>query len=185
MCVNACRDAASASLSGLLGVILAVLPGSHVSALLSCVTRTTCGPPNATACAPGAVPSVAQKYAKIRFTGSRDASGAGLPGILDNFLAILPGPWVSVPTLLACRTPVGHQMDATWTPSGLRVNFKLGCQVELPQRLPVSTYFLRAPKQLPRPTQLLAISTPLPMDIDGNMLVYKIYIYIYDLLKKL
>ena len=41
--------------------------------------------------------------------------------------------------------------NVKWTPSER--------QVGLPQRLPQSTYFLRTPKQLPSPTELLAIST--------------------------
>ena len=70
--------------------------------------------------------------------------------------------WASVLPFLAFRTPVGRQLDANWTPIGRQVGAKWTPserQVGLPKRLPVSTYVLRTPKQLPSPTELLAIST--------------------------
>ena len=99
-------------------------------------------------------------------------------GLHLGLLGKLGASWASIGRQLgARRTPNGRHMDAKWAS---QVNFKYNCQVGLPQRQPVSTYFLRTPKQLPSPTQLLAISMPLSMDIDGSTLVY-IYIYIYIL----
>ena len=47
----------------------------------------------------------------------------------------------------AIWTPSGRQLDANWAPIGR------------PKRLPVSTYVLRTPRQLPSPTDRLANST--------------------------
>ena len=82
----------------------------------------------------------------------------GLPGPLY----CLSGPlyclsWPSGRQLDASWTPVGRQLDASWTPSGRQVDAKWAPNWT-PQRLPVSTYALRAPKQLPSPTERLASS---------------------------
>ena len=72
--------------------------------------------------------------------GLLDASGAPL-GPLGRLLGQLEALWA----------PNGLQMDANWTPSER--------QVGLPKLLPVATYVLRTPKQLPSPTERLANST--------------------------
>ena len=75
--------------------------------------------------------------------------------------SVLPA-WASVLPFLAFRTPVGHQLDAKWTTIGRQVDANWTpseCQVGLPKRLPVSTYVLRTPRRLPRPTERLANST--------------------------
>ena len=73
-------------------------------------------------------------------------------------------------------TPVGRQLDAKWAPNWT------------PQRLPVSTYALRAPKQLPSPTEHLANSAFVAgwrhmqhyLSIYLSIYLYRyIYIYIY------
>ena len=80
------------------------------------------------------------------------------PGLLG-----LPGPQYCLPGPQYCLSwPAGRQLDANWTASERQVDAywtPSERQIELPKRLPESTYFLRTPKQLPSPTELLAIST--------------------------
>ena len=75
------------------------------------------------------------------------------PGLLG-----LPGPLCCLSGPQYCLSwPSGRQLDASWTPVGRQLDAKWAPNWT-PQRLPVSTYALRAPKQLPSPTELLANS---------------------------
>ena len=94
---------------------------------------------------------------------SRDSSphlGAQVacpPGLLD-----LPGPQYCLPGPQNCLSwPAGRQLDANWTPVGRQLDANWTPserQVGLPKRLPVPTYVLRTPKQLPSSTERLASS---------------------------
>ena len=97
----------------------------------------------------------------VRCLGARQSPGGlqcplgrplGLPAWPPVLLAWPSGlAWASVLPFLAGRMTVGRQSDANWTPSER--------QVGLAKRLPVSTYALSTPKQLPSPTKRLANST--------------------------
>ena len=58
-------------------------------------------------------------------------------------------------------TPIGHQLNTNWTPNRAQMDAKWTPserQVGLSKQLPVPTYVLRTPKQLPGLTERLASS---------------------------